>query len=119
MKVKVIASGSTGNCTYVETKDHKILIDTGISKKGIEVALNSIEVEFKEIDTVLITHEHDDHIRSLSAVLKKSEIQKHQYEGDAITVENDRMKVSVSRKSGLIEKLVIDGKERAFEENFS
>ena len=86
MKVKVIASGSTGNCTYVETKDHKILIDTGISKKGIEMALNSMNVEFKEIDTVLITHEHDDHIRSLSAVLKKSEIMCYMTQGtyDAI-----------------------------------
>lgn len=93
MKVKVIASGSTGNCTYVETKDHKILIDTGISKKGIEVALNSIEVEFKEIDTVLITHEHDDHIRSLSAVLKKSEIMCYMTEGTYKAIINGKNEV--------------------------
>lgn len=74
MRVKVFASGSTGNCTYVETKDHKILIDTGISKKTIDFCLNSMGVEFNQIDTVLITHEHDDHIRSLAAVLRKSEI---------------------------------------------
>lgn len=74
MRVKVIASGSTGNCTYVETKDHKILIDTGVSKKTIDFCLNSMGVEFNQIDTVLITHEHDDHIRSLAAVLRKSEI---------------------------------------------
>ena len=93
MKVKVIASGSTGNCTYVETKNHKILIDTGISKKGIEVALNSIEVEFKEIDTVLITHEHDDHIRSLSAVLKKSEIMCYMTEGTYKAIINGKNEV--------------------------
>ena len=93
MKVKVIASGSTGNCTYVETKEHKILIDTGISKKGIEVALNSIEVEFKEIDTVLITHEHDDHIRSLSAVLKKSEIMCYMTEGTYKAIINGKNEV--------------------------
>lgn len=74
MRVKVFASGSTGNCTYVETNDHKILIDAGISKKSIDVELESIGVKFDEIDTVLITHEHDDHIRSLAAVLRKSEI---------------------------------------------
>ena len=74
MRVKVIASGSTGNCTYVETKDHKILIDTGVSKKTIDFCLNSMGVEFDQIDTVLITHEHDDHIRSLAADLRKSEI---------------------------------------------
>ena len=43
MRVKVLASGSTGNCTYVETLNHKILIDVGISKKGIEQCLESID----------------------------------------------------------------------------
>ena len=102
MRVKVLASGSTGNCTYVETKDHKILIDTGISKKGIEVALNSIEVEFKEIDTVLITHEHDDHIRSLSAVLKKSEIMCYMTEGTYKAIINGKNEVL---KKNLAERL--------------
>ena len=74
MRVKVLASGSTGNSTYIETNDHKILIDTGISKKSIESALMEIGVSFGEIDTLLITHEHDDHIKGLGAVLRKSEI---------------------------------------------
>ena len=74
MRVKVLASGSTGNCTYVETVDHKILIDVGISKKGIEQALAEVDVNFGEIDTLLITHEHEDHIKALGAVLRKSEI---------------------------------------------
>ena len=74
MRVKVLASGSTGNCTYVETGDHKILIDVGISKKSIDLALAEVGVSFGEIDTLLITHEHDDHIKSLGAVLRKSEI---------------------------------------------
>ena len=65
--MKVLASGSTGNCTYVETFDHKILIDAGISRKTIENELNNIGVSFMEIDTLLITHEHDDHIKSLGA----------------------------------------------------
>ena len=74
MRIKVLASGSTGNCTYVEAGNHKILIDVGISKKSIEIELEKIGVLFKDIDTLLITHEHDDHIRALGAVLRKSEI---------------------------------------------
>ncbi len=74
MRVKVLASGSTGNCTYVETTNHKILIDVGISKKNIEQALAEVDVNFDEINVLLITHEHDDHIKSLGAVLRKSEI---------------------------------------------
>lgn len=71
MRIKILASGSTGNCTYVETADHKLLIDVGISKKAIESGLESIGISLDRIDTLLITHEHDDHIRSLGALLKK------------------------------------------------
>ena len=54
--------------------NHKILIDVGISKKAIDQSLESIGIAFKDVDTLLITHEHDDHIKSLGTVLKKSEI---------------------------------------------
>ncbi len=74
MRIKVLASGSTGNCCYIETKDHKILIDVGISKKAIDLGLSSMGVDFNEIDTLLITHEHEDHIHSLGTVLRKGHI---------------------------------------------
>ena len=57
--------------------------------------MNSIDVEFKDIDTILITHEHDDHIRSLAAVLRKSEIMCYMTQGtyDAILKgKNDALK---------------------------
>lgn len=95
MRVKVIASGSTGNCSYIETENNKILIDAGISKKAIEAGLCNIGVSFSEIDTILITHEHDDHIRSLAAVLRKTEITCYMTKGtyDAILVgKNDVLK---------------------------
>lgn len=74
MRIEVLASGSTGNCTYVETKDHKILIDAGISKRCIDVELEKLGVSFSQIDTLFITHEHEDHIRSLCTVLKKGNL---------------------------------------------
>lgn len=95
MRVKVIASGSTGNCTYIETASNKILIDAGISKKTIESELLAINVDFSDIDTILITHEHDDHIRSLAAVLRKSEIMCYMTEGtyqSIISGKNDALK---------------------------
>ena len=74
MRIEVLASGSTGNCTYVETKDHKILIDAGISKRCIDMGLEKLGVSFSQIDTLFITHEHEDHIRSLCTVLKKGNL---------------------------------------------
>lgn len=74
MRIEVLASGSTGNCTYVETKDHQILIDVGISKRVIDAELLKLDTSFSKIDTLLITHEHEDHIRSLCTVLKKGNL---------------------------------------------
>ncbi|HIT50002.1 MAG TPA: MBL fold metallo-hydrolase [Candidatus Pelethenecus faecipullorum] len=81
MRIKILASGSTGNCTYVETADHKLLIDVGISKKAIESGLESIGISLDRIDTLLITHEHDDHIRSLGALLKKNNLTTYMTQG--------------------------------------
>jgi phosphoribosyl 1,2-cyclic phosphodiesterase len=60
-----LASGSKGNCIYVGTRETKILIDCGISAKAARERLAVIGVSLEEIDAVLITHEHIDHIRGL------------------------------------------------------
>ena len=71
MKVCVLSSGSKGNSTYVETKNHKLLIDIGNSCAYIEKALRKINVEPSEIDIVLITHAHIDHVGGLKVFSKK------------------------------------------------
>ena len=71
MKVCVLSSGSKGNCTYVETKNHKILIDIGTSSLYVEKSLRSIGVEPSNIDMILITHAHVDHIGGLKVFSKK------------------------------------------------
>ena len=54
MRVCVLSSGSKGNCSYIETKNHKILIDIGNSCAYIERSLKSIGVEPNSIDTILM-----------------------------------------------------------------
>lgn len=64
-------SGSSGNSLFLETPNTKILIDAGESSKKIESALNSIEVNVQDIDAILVTHEHSDHIKGLATISKK------------------------------------------------
>jgi len=62
------ASGSKGNCIYFGTKKTKILIDAGISAKAVQAHLAAIDVDLADIDAILITHEHTDHIKGLQTL---------------------------------------------------
>lgn len=72
MKVVILGSGSKGNCTYIETKTKKILIDAGLSLLQIKNRLAQKGITFSGVDLVLITHEHTDHIHYLSSILNKT-----------------------------------------------
>lgn len=67
-------SGSSGNCSFVESDNTKLLIDCGVSSKKIEEALNSINVNLSDINGILITHEHSDHVQALGTICKKYNI---------------------------------------------
>ncbi len=71
MKLCVLASGSKGNSTYVETEKHHILIDVGMSCLQIEKRLKERGIDPSMIDMVLITHAHTDHVSGLPVFLKK------------------------------------------------
>jgi len=67
MKICVLGSGSSGNSTYLETKHTKILIDAGLPFHLISSRLAELGVGAEEIDAILLTHSHIDHIRSAFA----------------------------------------------------
>ncbi len=71
LKFCSLYSGSSGNSLFVETPNTKILIDAGVSSKKIESALNSLDVDIHDIDAILVTHEHSDHIKGLPILAKK------------------------------------------------
>ncbi len=71
MQFASIASGSSGNCLYTGNDDTHLLIDAGISKKRIEEGLNGFGVDPGDIDALLITHEHSDHIKGLGVMARK------------------------------------------------
>lgn len=66
-----LASGSKGNCIFLGTKHTKILIDAGISATAIKKKLAQINVELDQIEAILITHEHGDHILGLKTLAFK------------------------------------------------
>ena len=71
MRICSIASGSSGNCIYVGSDNTHVIIDAGISGKRIEEGLNKIGLSTGELDAILITHEHSDHIASIGVLSRK------------------------------------------------
>ena len=74
MRLCSIASGSSGNCIYVGSDQTHLLVDVGISGKRVEQGLNELELTGRDIDGVLITHEHSDHIKGLGVLARKYQI---------------------------------------------
>ncbi len=67
--VRVIASGSRGNATFVRLDGKGVLVDAGVPLSRIRKGLGDIGVGWEDIDAVVVTHEHSDHIRGLGALV--------------------------------------------------
>lgn len=74
MQISVLASGSKGNCTLIHDGDTAILIDAGISARRIKQKLSELHLDMRDISSILITHEHIDHIRGLKTLSKNYQI---------------------------------------------
>lgn len=71
MRMCSIASGSSGNCIYIGSDSTHLLVDAGISGKKIEEGVGAIGLKPSELDGILITHEHADHIAGLGVLSRK------------------------------------------------
>ena len=72
LQLSVLASGSTGNCVFLETKSSKqFLIDAGLSGRQIETRLEKIGKNIKDISGIFVTHEHIDHVKGLGVLARK------------------------------------------------
>ena len=88
MRLCSIASGSSGNCIYVGSDHTHLLVDTGISKKKIDAGLKELEIKGEELDGILITHEHSDHIQGLGVFSRTYEVPIYATPGTIEGIEN-------------------------------
>jgi len=71
VKICSLASGSKGNCLYLETGDTRVLIDAGLSLRETLLRMEEVGIDASRIHAVLVTHEHIDHIRSAGSFARK------------------------------------------------
>ena len=67
----ILASGWSGNCFYLETDQKRILVDAGLSGKKITSLLGEIDRKPEDLDAILVTHEHKDHIHGVGVLARK------------------------------------------------
>ncbi|MDD3429820.1 MAG: MBL fold metallo-hydrolase [Oscillospiraceae bacterium] len=67
-------SGSSGNCAYIKEGDGFLLVDMGKNCKQTMLGLAALQEDVKNLQGILITHEHSDHISGLKVFLKKVKV---------------------------------------------
>lgn len=74
MKTIILGSGSKGNSTLLIGSTKTLLIDVGFSYPKMKMLLNNYGTSFDDIDAILITHTHKDHIQGLKTIVKNHHI---------------------------------------------
>jgi phosphoribosyl 1,2-cyclic phosphodiesterase len=71
VKFCVLASGSSGNAALLATEKTRILVDAGLSMKELGKRMAAVGENLEDIDAILITHEHSDHIAGLPVLARR------------------------------------------------
>lgn len=94
----ILASGSSGNCFYLETDKKRILVDAGLSGKKITSLLGEIDRKPEDLDAILVTHEHKDHIHGVGVLARKYHLDIYANETTWKAMEKDLGKLDASQK---------------------
>ncbi len=76
-------SGSNGNATIVRTHGTTLLVDAGLSGKRVQQRMGEAGLDFREIDAILVTHEHTDHISGVGVIARRLKVPVFMTEGTA------------------------------------
>ena len=74
LKFCSIYSGSSGNCLFINSNHTKILVDAGVSCKKVCEGLENIGESITNVDAILVTHEHSDHVQGIGTISQKFDI---------------------------------------------
>ena len=104
MRVINLSSGSDGNLTYIESDQQKILLDDGLSCNETTKRLEIIGMKPYQINAIIISHEHSDHIKGIDIFSSKYNIPVYAHSEVWTTLDDKLKKVSSKNRK------IFDGK---------
>jgi phosphoribosyl 1,2-cyclic phosphodiesterase len=81
MRCTILASGSKGNCVFLEGESGALLLDAGLSTKETLLRMDRASLDAGQIGAVLVTHEHGDHIKGLDVLARRLAVPVYATEG--------------------------------------
>ncbi len=108
MRVINLASGSDGNLTYIESDRRKVLVDDGLSARETVKRLDMIGISPTEIDGIIISHEHSDHIKGVDIFSSKFDVPVYAHSGVWLGLEHKLNKVSSKNRKVFDSQFEID-----------
>ena len=101
MKFCSLASGSSGNCFYLESGNHSVLIDLGISCKSLSNKLLELGTSPEKLDAIFLTHEHTDHISGVNTFSSKFQVPIFATKGTSKHIQSNIEIISPEDKMGI------------------
>lgn len=98
MQFSVLASGSTGNALYVATGKQRLLVDCGLSGKKTEALLQKVGCDPNQLDGILVTHEHQDHVKGLGVFARRHHLPVYANEKTWKAIEGMRIEIPSEQK---------------------
>ena len=108
MRFSVLGSGSKGNCTLVEAGPTRVLIDNGFSCKEILARLRSLCIAPENLTALIVTHEHDDHIKGVGVLARRLGLPVYTNEATRRRADAKMGKLPTHREFGAGEPFTID-----------
>jgi len=109
VRFSVLGSGSKGNCTLVEAGPTRVLIDNGFSGKEILARLRSLDIAPEDLTALILTHEHDDHIKGAGVLARRFNLPVYANEATRRAAEARMGHLPIHREFGVGETFTIDG----------
>ncbi len=98
MRIINLSSGSDGNLTYIESSSQKILLDDGLSCTETIKRLNVIGISPSDLNAIIVTHEHSDHIKGIDLLSSKANLPVYAHSDVWVSLDDKLKRVAIKNR---------------------